>query len=86
MCLGFDFHEHADEGQGNANLPAKTVDLSLLADTLKMAGNTPLKIPVRVTGSLTDPTVKPDIEALAKGQLKEKLKDVLQDKLKGLFH
>jgi AsmA protein len=73
-------------GQGNANLPAKTVDLSLLADTLKMAGNTPLKIPVKVTGSLTDPTVKPDIEALAKGQLKEKLKDVLQDKLKGLFH
>jgi AsmA protein len=73
-------------GQGNANLPAKTVDLSLLADTLKMAGNTPLTIPVRVTGSLTDPTVKPDIEALAKGQLKEKLKDVLQDKLKGLFH
>jgi AsmA protein len=73
-------------GQGNANLPAKTVDLSLLADTLKMAGNTPLKIPVKVTGSMTDPTVKPDIEALAKGQLKEKLKDVLQDKLKGLFH
>ena len=71
-------------GQGSANLPAKTLDLSLLA--LKMAGNTPLKIPVKVTGSLTDPTVKPDIEALAKGQLKEKLKDVLQDKLKGLFH
>lgn len=73
-------------GQGSANLPAKTVDLSLLADTLKMAGNTPLEIPVKVTGSLTDPTVKPDIEALAKGQLKAKLKDVLQDKLKGLFH
>jgi len=73
-------------GQGSANLPAKTVDLALVADTLKTAGNTPLKIPVKVTGSLTDPTVKPDIEALAKGQLKEKLKDVLQDKLKGLFH
>jgi len=73
-------------GQGNANLPAKTVDLALVADTLKTAGNTPLKIPVRVTGSLTDPTVKPDVEALAKGQLKDKLKDVLQDKLKGLFH
>jgi AsmA protein len=73
-------------GQGNANLPAKTVDLALLADTLKMAGNTPLKIPVKVTGSMTDPTVKPDIEALAKGQLKEKLNDLLQDKLKGLFH
>jgi AsmA protein len=73
-------------GQGSANLPAKTVDLALLADTLKTAGNTPLKIPVKVTGSMTDPTVRPDVEALAKGQLKEKLKDVLQDKLKGLFH
>ena len=73
-------------GQGNANLPAKTVDLALVADTLKTAGTTPLKIPVKVTGSMTDPTVKPDIEALAKGQLKDKLKDVLGDKLKGLFH
>ncbi len=38
-------------GQGSINLPAKTLDLSLLADTLKMAGNTPIKIPVKVTGS-----------------------------------
>ena len=73
-------------GQGSANLPAKTVDLALVADTLKTAGNTPLKIPVKVTGSLADPTVRPDVAALAKGQLKDKLKDVLQDKLKGLFH
>jgi AsmA protein len=73
-------------GQGNANLPAKTVDLALVADTLKTAGTTPIKIPVKVTGSMADPTVKPDIEALAKGQLKDKLKDVLGDKLKGLFH
>jgi AsmA protein len=73
-------------GQGNANLPAKTVDLALVADTLKTAGNAPLKIPVKVTGSMTDPTVRPDVEALAKGQLKDKVKDVLGDKLKGLFH
>jgi AsmA protein len=73
-------------GQGSANLPAKTVDLELLADTLKTAGNTPLKIPVKVTGSMTEPTVRPDVEALAKGQIKKKLQDVLQDKLKGLFH
>ena len=73
-------------GQGSANLPAKTVDLALVADTLKTAGNTPVKIPVKVTGSMTDPTVRPDVEALAKGQLKDKVKNVLQDKLKGLFH
>jgi AsmA protein len=73
-------------GQGNANLPAKTVDLALLADTLKTAGNAAIKIPVKVTGSMTDPTVRPDVEALAKGALKDKAKDFLQDKLKGLFH
>jgi AsmA protein len=73
-------------GQGSANLPAKTIDLALVADTLKTAGNTPLRIPVKVTGSMTDPTVKPDVAELAKGQLKQKVQDVLQDKLKGLFH
>jgi AsmA protein len=72
-------------GQGSTNLPAKTLDFALLADTLRTAGNTPIQIPVKVTGSIADPTVKPDIEALAKGQLKQKLRDVLQDKLKGLF-
>jgi len=72
-------------GQGSANLPAQTLDVSLLADTRKTAGSTPIQIPVKVTGSLTDPTVRPDLEALAKSQLKQKLQNVLQDKLKGLF-
>jgi AsmA protein len=72
-------------GQGSANLPSKTLDFSLVADTLRTAGNTPIQIPVKVTGSLSDPTVRPDIEALAKGQLKQKVQEVLQDKLKGLF-
>ena len=72
-------------GEGNVNLPAKTLDLSLLADTLRTAGNVPIQVPVKVTGSLSDPRVTPDVEALAKGALKQKLQDVLQDKLKGLF-
>src|SRR5882757_4568 len=72
-------------GQGSANLATKTLDFALLADTLRMAGNTPIQIPVKVTGSMSDPTVRPDVEALAKGQLKKKLQDVLQDKLKDLF-
>lgn len=77
-------------GQGSANLPAQTLDFSLLADTLRTAGNTPLRIPVKVTGSFTSPTVRPDIDALVKGALKQKaqdlLKEKLQDKLKDLFH
>ncbi len=72
-------------GQGSANLPAKTVDFSLLADTLRMAGNTPIQIPVKVTGNIADPTVRPDLEALAKGELGRKLREVVEDKLKGLF-
>jgi AsmA protein len=72
-------------GQGSINLPAKTLDVSLLADTLQVAGNTPIQVPVKVTGSLADPAVRPDIEALAKSQVKQKLQNVLQDKLKGLF-
>jgi AsmA protein len=72
-------------GQGSTNLPAKTMDFKLLADTLRSAGNTPIQVPVSVTGNIADPTVRPDIEALAKGELRKKLQDVLQDKLKGLF-
>ena len=72
-------------GQGSTNLAAKTLDFALLADTLRMAGDTPIQIPVKVTGNIADPTVRPDVEALAKSQLRQKLKDVLQDKLKGLF-
>jgi AsmA protein len=70
-------------GQGSINLPAKTLDVSLLADTTQVAGN--VQIPVKVTGSLASPSVRPDLEALAKSQVKQKLQNVLQDKLKGLF-
>jgi AsmA protein len=70
-------------GQGSINLPAKTLDVSLLADTTQVAGN--IQVPVKVTGSLAAPTVRPDLEALAKSQVKQKLQNVLQDKLKGLF-
>ncbi len=73
-------------GQGSVNLPTKAIDFSLLADTLRTAGNTPLQIPIKVTGSAADPTIRPDLEALAKGQLRQKVQDVLKDKLKGLFN
>jgi AsmA protein len=72
-------------GAGSVNLWAKTLDLSLLADTLRTAGTVPIQVPVKVTGNLSDPRVTPDVEALAKGALKQKLQDVVQDKLKSLF-
>ena len=72
-------------GQGAANLVTKTLDLHLLADTLKSLQGVPVQIPLNVSGSFTDPTVKLDIDALAKGQLKQKLEDVLRNKLHSLF-
>lgn len=73
-------------GQGSVNLPTQAVDFSLLAGTLRKAGNTPFQIPLTVTGSMADPTVRPDLEALARGQLRHKVPDPLQGKLKGLFN
>ena len=72
-------------GQGNANLSSKAIDFKLLTSvTTAPARNT--DIPLKVTGRYTDPTVRPDIEAVAKDQLKQKLQDVLKKNgLQGLF-
>jgi AsmA protein len=72
-------------GQGSANLASKAIDFQLLASIATApARNT--DIPLKVTGTYTDPTVRPDIEAVAKGQLKQKLQDVLKKNgLEGLF-
>ncbi len=72
-------------GQGSANVSNKAIDFQVLATILKSPTASVADIPMRITGSYSDPTVRPDLEALAKGQLKHKLQDVLQDKLKGLF-
>ncbi len=73
-------------GHGSVNLATRSLDVALLADTLRMAGNTPIKIPLEVTGSAANPKIRPDLDALVKGQLGQKVKDLLTDKLKGLFN
>jgi AsmA protein len=72
-------------GQGSANLATKGIDFKLLASVVTApARNT--DIPLKVTGTYANPTVRPDIEGLAKDQLKKKLQDVLKKNgLKGLF-
>jgi AsmA protein len=72
-------------GQGRANLTTKGIDFKLLASIVTApARNT--DIPLKVTGTYVDPTVRPDIEAVAKDQLKQKLQDVLKKNgLQGLF-
>jgi AsmA protein len=72
-------------GQGSANLATKGIDFKLLASIATApARNT--DIPLKVTGTYANPTVRPDIEGLAKDQLKQKLQDVLKKNgLQGLF-
>jgi AsmA protein len=73
-------------GQGNANLANKAIDLQMLASLSKAPGATVANVPLKVTGTYVDPIVRPDVEALAKGEVKQKLQDVLKKNgLQGLF-
>ena len=73
-------------GQGSANLTTKAIDFQLLASVSKTTGAALADIPLKVTGTYVDPTIRPDVEELAKGELKQKLKDVLKKNgLEGLF-
>lgn len=73
-------------GQGSINLPTTVIDMNLVASVLKSGGaTTAVDVPMKVTGKYTDPSVKPDVEALAKGAVKQKLQDALQKNgVKGL--
>jgi AsmA protein len=72
-------------GRGSANLATRGIDFKLLASIVTApARNT--DIPLKVTGTYANPTLRPDIEGLAKDQLKRKLQDILQKNgLQGLF-
>jgi AsmA protein len=73
-------------GQGSANLASKGLDLQMVASLSQASGIRIADVPFKITGTYVDPTVRPDMEALAKGQLKQKLQDVLEKNgLKGLF-
>jgi AsmA protein len=93
-------------GKGAVDLPQNTLDYGLNvailkvppegADAAQMQELVDAEIPVKVTGSLTDPKVRPDIEGYLKTKVKQrvdeqrdkveqKLKDKLGDKLKDIF-
>ena len=62
------------------------------ADTAQMQDLVDAQIPVKITGQLDDPKVRPDIQGYVKGRVKEelkkeeeKLKEKIGDKLKDLF-
>jgi AsmA protein len=73
-------------GHGTANLATKAINFQLMASILKSPATSLVDIPLKVSGTYTDPAVKPDIDAVVKGQLKQKLQDVLKrNGLQGLF-
>jgi AsmA protein len=84
-------------GSGDVNIPQGTVDYSLNARVLKkpdaMAGATPEEIedftktviPLKITGSLASPSVRPDLESLLRQRVEEEVKEKIEDKLKDLF-
>jgi AsmA protein len=94
------------KGQGTIDLPKSLLDYRLTAlvlrlppegtDATQMNELVDAEIPVRVTGSISDPKVRPDIEGYLKGQAKqrieqekkkveEKVRTKVQDKLKGIL-
>lgn len=81
--------------EGTVSLPTSAVDIKVKTKIYQVppsgAGSemadlkTAADIPVRVTGTLTDYKVRPDLAAAAEGEAKEKLKQKARDKLRKLL-
>jgi AsmA protein len=81
-------------GSGTTNLVTEAIDYHIVATVLKappsgaganLSALTLGGIPVEISGSASDPKVRPDLQGLVKSQLKQKLQDTVQDRLKGLL-
>ena len=85
-------------GKGDVDLPAGTVDYDLRARVFRkpealeeataeeIEDFTKTVIPLKITGPLTAPKVRPDIEELLRRRVEEEVKEALEDKLKDLFN
>ena len=86
------------KGAGQVDLVAATVAYNLVARVLdqpeflddvtqeELEDFTRAEIPLKISGSLTSPSIKPDVEKLLRKQVEEKIKDELKDRLKDLFN
>ena len=85
-------------GKGNVDIPKATVDYNLRARVYKkpeaLNGATQEEIddftrtviPLKITGTLTSPKVRPDVEDLLRQRVEEEIEEKLKDKLKDLFN
>jgi len=85
-------------GKGDVDLPAGTVDYDLRARVFRkpealeeataeeIEDFTKTVIPLKITGPLTAPKVRPDIEELLRQRVEKEVREVLEDKLKDLFN
>ncbi len=86
-------------GKGTSNLISKAIDYQVLASILKSApagkgapAGSLAQIPLSISGTMSSPSVRPDLEGMAKARLqqeldkhKDELKQKAQEQLKGLF-
>jgi len=82
-------------GGGTSNLRTHAIDYLLVATILKSAPSaqgTALSelaladIPVDIGGTMTEPTVRPDLRGILKSQMNQKFKDTLQNQLQRLIN
>ena len=84
-------------GKGSVDLPKAEIDYRLKATVLEkpefasgataeeLKEFTEAEIPLRISGALANPSVKPDIEGMLEDRVKEEVEDKLKDALKGIF-
>ncbi len=70
-------------GQGTTNLLSRAIDFQMLASVFKRPGVSAADIPLKITGTYVDPTVRPDVEALAKGAAQAEARGCAQEKRTG---
>ena len=80
-------------GKGTVDIPAGEVDYRVTARILEnpeFAGDvteeeledfTEAKIPIRITGALADPKIRPDIEEMLKQEVRKRVEEEVKDKL-----
>jgi AsmA protein len=84
-------------GGGRVDIPTATIDYNMTARVFEkpelvrvatpeeIAAFTKIAIPLKITGPLASPSIKPDVEALLRKRVEDEVKDKLKDKLKDLF-